>query len=806
MPDTSAGSNGEKPQTVLAFRVGEWIVEPPLNRVTLGERAIHVRRQLMDLLAFLATRQGQVVSKEEIFQAVWPGQFVAESGLARCISQLRDVFGDDPREPRFIETIPTRGYRLVAPVERFDVPAGAALAPVAAVSATVDIPGPPSAAIEPGGARSGDAMPAVGEHRPAAAAPHRFPRTVVAALVLVALAAAGYGAWRGFRPVSLGEQDTVLVSFDNRTGDAVFDDTLRLALTVQLEQSPYLRVVPEQRVREALTLMKRDPDDRVSPAVAMDMCQRVGARAVLTGSIATLGGRYVIGLEGLECPGGRSLARRQLEVDGKEGVLDALGRAVSDMRRRLGESVTSIERHDVPLAQATTASLEALQALSAADLERSRGRDAEAVQAYQRAIEADPDFALAHGRLGVHLLSLARTGEATVELKRAFALRDRTSAAERFYITSYYYTRVVRDPLKAVEALEAWRDAYPGSAAARSALADMYVAVGRLQEAVFEAREALRLQPHDANATEALVSALMGLERLDEAKQVAETLVAEGRANIGARLSLVLIAFARDDTPEMQRQLDLAASNGAAESLLAAERVAIAMFGGRMHEAEEFWSRRAERAAGRGDHALVALTQSGAAFHAALVGESAKVRELATTALAGPGRTPDAVLRVAFALALVGDAAGAEQRLVEYLRMDDVEPGSDPQYREPTRALIEMERGKPDAAIDLLAPLKPYELGFACVPTYVRGLAHMRAGRPREAAAEFSTMTAHGGHLGNVLIYPLAWLQLARARAAASDIPGARQAYERFLRYWKDADPDVPALLAARAELAALGR
>jgi hypothetical protein len=268
-------------------------------------------------------------------------------------------------------------------------------------------------------------------------------------------------------------------------------------------------------------------------------------------------------------------------------------------------------------------------------------------------------------------------------------------------------------------------------------------------------------------------------------------------------VSLLLIAFAQDDDAGMRRHLDWAAANPAAESVFGTQRAAIALFGGRIREGELFWRQRAERAEARGDHALAALTTAGAAFHAALVGSVGRVRELTAAALRSP-ETPDTVLRAAFALALIGDAAGAEQRLSEYLRMDDVEAGSDPQYRAPTQALIEIARGRPDPAIELLASVKPYELGLACVPAYVRGLAHMRAGRPREAAVEFGVITAHRGSLANALIYPLAWLQLARARAAASDTTGARLAYERFLGYWKDADPDVPAGVQARAELARL--
>ena len=801
MGDTPPQPDGERLPTPAAFRIGGWTIEPLLNRVTLGDRSVHVRRQLIDLLVFLASRRGQVVSKEEIFQAVWPGQFVAESGLARCISQLRDVFGDDPRKPQFIETIPTRGYRLLAPVEPVAPPDSASTG----LAQTVPLPA--------GVAAPATAAPAAGPAAPVLHAQPVPPSAVkargrgwpaAAVLFVVVLAGAGFVAWRSLRLPPLGEQDTLLVSFENHTGDTVFDDTLRLALTVQLEQSPYLRVVPEQRIREALGFMNHRTDGPVTGAVAMDLCQRVGARAVLTGSITNLGGHYVIGLEGVECPSGRTLVRRQKEATRKEDVIAGLGEVVSDVRRRLGESVASVRQHDVPLVQATTSSLEALKALTAGDMERARGRDAEAIQAYQRAIEADPQFALAYGRLGVHLLSLTRTGEAIDALKRAFALRDRASPGERQYITSYYYTRVVRDPVKAVAALEAWRDAYPRNPTPRVSLGEMYIQTGRFEEARLQAREALRLQPGDATATAVVLDALMGLERLDEARKIAEAEVAAGRGSVTTRLALLLIAFTQDDAEGVRRQVEWVAANPAGEPLVATHRAAIAMFGGRMRDGGALGRQRAERAEARGDHALAALSTAGVALHAAFVGQAEEARSLTARALTNPG-TPDTVLRAAFALALIGETAAAVQRYAEYLRMPDVEAGSDPQYRAPTEALIEINAGRPDAAIELLASVKPYEPGLACVPTYVRGLAYMRAGRPRQAAAEFQRMTAHRGALANALVYPLAWLQLARAHAAAGDPQAARQAYRRFLQLWKDADPDVPALLQARAEFQALG-
>lgn len=780
------------------------------NTVSRDGHSVHVRRQLIDLLVFLASRPGQVVSKEEIFQAVWPGQHVAESGLARCVSQLRDVFGDDPREPHIIETIPTRGYRLIPRAEPVvetapapgeidtgtEGPAGLAAGISPSAERDSSLPTPQSApspvptAVTGADGRSAPGRPTSSRHRPLLWS--------AAAVLLVAAAVVGVSVWRAGRASSFVGGDTLLVSFENRTGEQVFDDTLRLALTIQLEQSPHLRVVPEPRVREALSFMKRSPDEPLTRALAMEVCQRLGAQGVLTGTITRLGG-YVVGLEGVECPSGRVLVRRQVEVPRREEVIAGLGKVASEIRARLGESVVSVQRHDVPLVQATTPSLEALRALSAGDLARNGGHDVEALESYRRAIDLDPQFALAHARLGVLLLSLTRMGEATAALRKAFELRDRASAGERQFITSYYYTRVVRDPLRAVSALEAWRNAYPKNAAARLGLAELYPSVGRLEEGLAEAREALRLEPGSAVATAAIVDALIGLERLDEAKQVALAAIASGHGGVSMRLSLLQIAFAQGDADGMRRQTEWAASNPAAEAIFATQRASMAVSGGRLKEGAEFWRRRAARAEERGDRALAALTTAGAAIHEALAGDVSEVKRLTAIALDQP-QAPDTVLRAAFALALAGQTEAADGAFKRYLAMPDVEAGSDPQYRPSTEALIDIARGRPDAAIERLGPFTAREVGFACVPTYVRGLAHLSAKRPKAAVEQFAFITSRRGSLGSTMIYPLAWLQLARAKEAAGDAAGAKDAYDRFFDLWKNADQAAPALLQAKAE------
>jgi eukaryotic-like serine/threonine-protein kinase len=780
------------------FCLGDWTVTPSLNLVTRGDRCIHLRRQLMDLVVFLANRQGEVVSKEEIFQAVWPGQFVAETGLARCISQLRDVFDDDAREPKVIQTIPTRGYRLLLPVGPVD-PAAQPLSSTAAAPEAIAEPAPPET-----GGHHGPPTPAREAAPTEAVSSRRRWRLAAASIVVIVVALAAFAQWRrNFGRPPLGEQDTVLVAFENRTGETAFDDTLQLALSIQLEQSPYLHVVSARRVSEALAYMNRPAGARVTRPLSLELCQRVGAKAVLAGSLASVGRRYVLGLEGIACESGATLARQQVEVAGKEQVLDGLGRAVSSMRERLGESVASIRRFDVPIAQASTSSFDALKALSQGDYERSRGRSEDAERWYRTAIERDPSFATAHMRLGLHLLNLSRYGEGVNAITRAYAWRERASEGERLYITAFYFNRVLRDPLRAVEPLERWGDTYPRAVVPRFTLASLYVQIGRLGLALERARGALRLEPDHTLAADVLMETLVALGRFDEAKRVGEGLVGRRRDDMVTHATMLDLACALGDAAAVRRELDWGANTPEAQAAFTDLEAAIARSGGRLGEARRLTVRRISAADKRGDALTGALSGIAEATDRALLGQTIEPRELALSAVRR-ARTPETLIRSALALALAGDAVNAERFLREYQGMADVDWSSDPDCRPVLLAMLALWRDEPTAAVETLAPLKPYDLGwrFGLLPSYVRGLALLRLRRPVEASAEFERVTTHPGVVATRVIHSLAWLQLARAKAAAGDSSGSRQAYDTLMRQWKDADPNVPSVLQARAEFA----
>ncbi len=372
----------------------------------------------------------------------------------------------------------------------------------------------------------------------------------------------------------------------------------------------------------------------------------------------------------MACQSGEVIARQQVEAADKEHVLDALGRATSAIRQRLGESVASIRRYDVPIAQATTPSLEALQAFSQGDFERARGRDDDAVRFSRRAIEIDRWFALAHMRLGLQLLNLSRYGEGIEELRQAYAVRERATEAERFYITSFYYTNVLRDPIKGVEPLEKWRDSYPKSAVARFTVASLYDRIGRLDEALHQAQEAVGLEPDNALANDVLIDALMRLGRFADARRRAEDQIAKGRGGVLVHAALAEIAFALDDRALLARESEWAAAEPAAATIFLDVQSAQARFGGRMQEAARLAARRIALAEQHGDRLLAAIAGLEEANDRALAGQTREPLVLTLAALQ-KARSPEAVIRGALALAWTGEVDRAEQLLREYERMPD---------------------------------------------------------------------------------------------------------------------------------------
>jgi tetratricopeptide (TPR) repeat protein len=616
-----------------------------------------------------------------------------------------------------------------------------------------------------------------------------------AVLALIALV----GAFLHFRrKPGLTERDSiVLADFVNTTGEPVFDGTLKEALTVQLEQSPYLNVLPEARVREALRYMGRSPDERVSNDVARDICLREGIKAMLTGSISSLGSHYVITLAAISAQTGDSLAREQVEAESKEQVLKALDQAASRLRRRLGESLASVQKFTMPLEQATTPSLEALQAFTLGQAEHLKLTDDRAIPHLQRAIELDPNFAMACATLGVAYSNLGERQRASDYLKKAFELKERASEREKFYISAHYYEMVTGQIERSSEVYESWKETYARDTAPRDNLALRYGEIGQYEKALTNASEAMRLNPKDRYAYQNVALAYIKLDRYDEAKAVAEQAIAQNVDSLGVHFALFEIAFIRGDAAGTQREIAWAGGKPR-ESYMIFDEGESEYSLGRAQKGRETVKRAVSLADSQGFKEAATNGRAGETVFEATLGNIQEARQEATEVLSSPVDR-DAKMTLASALALCGDTSRA-QKLIDELAKDFPLDTLLNNVSLPTaRAIIEIQRNNPTRAITLLEAAAPYDLADYW-PMYVRGEAHLQARDGVKAAAEFQKILDHRGIAPLSLIYSLARLDLGRALALQGQTATARTAYQDFLALWKDADPDIPILKQAKEE------
>jgi len=622
----------------------------------------------------------------------------------------------------------------------------------------------------------------------------------------LAVAALGVGTYFYFhRAPVLTERDTiVLADFTNSTGDAVFEGTLRQGLAVQLEQSPFLSLISEEHVQQTLRLMGQPADARLTPEIAREICQRTGSAAVLGGSIASLGSQYVLGLKAISCRTGNSLAQEQATADGKERVLKALGEATSKLRSKLGESLSTVTKFDTPLEQATTPSLEALKAFTLGWKQRERGLRAEAIPFFKRAVELDPNFALAYANLGVVYGLMGESELRTRYVKRAFELRDRASEKEKFYISGHYYLDITGELDKAMETYQLWRHTYPRDVIPQGTVASLYEAMGQFEQAIEPAQEAFRLDPMLVIEYGSLAGAYLGLNRLEEAKDVCKQGLTRNRDSFQSHWCLYQIAFVQGDTAAMQREAEWARDKPTEADMLWSEAAAAAALG-KLRNARDLLRRAAENVQRQGFKESVASMAAWEALTEAKFGNYRQAREQAMAALAMAGGQ-DAKSQAALALALSGDAARAEATASELEKRFPLNTSVNSVQVPVVRAASEISRNNPTRAVDLLRAAAPYELGedAELIPIYIRGQAylHLRAGK--EAAAEFQKILDHPGVDPISLYHALAHLGLARAYADAGDTTKARAAYQDFFTLWKDADPDIPVLREAKAEYAAL--
>ena len=636
---------------------------------------------------------------------------------------------------------------------------------------------------------------------------------VAATVTIVAASVAGYFGSR--RPAKLTDRDTIVLGdFDNKTGDAVFDDTLKQGLAIQLEQSPFLDLVSDRKVNQTLQLMGRTAGDRLTPELTREVCQRTGSKAMLTGSIAALGNQYVIGLKAANCNTGDMLAETQEQAAVKEAVLKALDSAAVTLRGKLGESRSSVQKYATPLEEATTPSLEALKAFSLGFRTSDAKGDTAGLPYYKRAVELDPNFARAYANISVVYFDLSEAGRAAENARKAYELRGKVSERERLGIETTYYLFVTGELEKAAQAYVLWQQSYPRDYSPYANLSFIYSCLGTLAKELEEAREAMRMGPSDVVDYNNLGSAYVNLNRLDEAEAVykqAEERKLESELLAANRYQL---AFLKGDAGQMAQLAAAAMGKSDAEDMLLAEQADTQSWYGRLKKAREL-TRRAMDAAEHNDAKETAATyQAAGALREVESGNPRQARADADAAVKlAPNRDVQAM--AALALGRAGDTAGAGKLATELDKTFPLDTLVQRYWLPTIRAAVALERKDPNRAIELLRVASGIELGqttlvavYLC-PVYLRGEAYLMLNDSSAAATEFQKFIDRYGLVGNFQWGALARLGLARAYALdAAKNPAARdkarEAYQNFLTLWNDADPDVPILIQAKAEYAKL--
>ena len=644
-----------------------------------------------------------------------------------------------------------------------------------------------------------------------------------AAVVLTAALATGL-YYRSHRPQPLTDKDTiVLADFTNTTGDAVFDDTLKTALTVSLRQSPFLNVLPDSEVAKTLQQMTRSAGTKLTPDVARELCERAGSTASVAGSIASLGSEYVVGLKALNCQNGYTLAQEQITAASKEKVLDALGDAASKLRAELGESLTSVQKFDTPLEQATTSSLEALQAYSLGLRANYEKGAAAAMPYHQRAIELDPNFAMGYRAVGYDYYDLSQPGRGSEYFTKAFQLREHASERERLAITAYYYRHVTGELDKAVQINQERIQGYPRESEGYGNLGFLYGELGQFEKAAEIARQALRLAPDQVVLYDNLASYTLALQRFDEPREIIHEAQARNLNDWQSHGHLYAVAFLGADSEAMAEQQQWFAGKPEENFGLALASDTEA-YGGHLGKARELTKRAVDSAIRADSKEGGATWQANAALQQAAYGNTTEARQTAAGALklAPTGQGVEA--EAALALAMAGDTARAEFLAQDLEKRFPLDTQMQLLWLPAIQLQLALDRKNLSLALNVPQAASPLELGNISFATnisclyhvYVRGEAYLAAGQGSAAAAEFQKILDHSGIVWNCWTGALAHLGVARANALQSrtsqaqsaDADAARvralAAYKDFLTLWKDADPNIPILQEAKAEYAKL--
>jgi DNA-binding winged helix-turn-helix (wHTH) protein len=778
------------PEDLVRFEGFE--LDPRAYQVRRSGRTLKLERIPMEVLLLLAERRGQLVTREEIIEKLW-GKDVfldTDNAINTAIRKIRQVLNDDPEQPRFVQTITGKGYRFIAPITE---------------------PGAKEEARE----REGDSARATNAEEAGTGTDlrKRWILLVGATAAVPALALAGYLLFH--RAPKLTDKDTLVIAdFANSTGDPVFDDTLRQGLAVQLEQSPFLSLISDERIQQTLKLMAKPADARLTPEVSREICERTASAAVLDGSIASLGSQYVLTLRAKDCRSGDVLDEEQVQAAKKEDVLNALSQIASKFRTRVGESLTTLEKHDTPLAEATTPSLDALKSYSTALKVLFSTGSAAALPLFQRAIEIDPKFAAAHAYVGRMYGDLGETALSAESTSKAYQLRDRASEPEKFFITASYDMQVTGNMEKAEQTCELWVQTYPREMMPHSFLSGIVVPVlGKYERAVAEGQKTIRLDPDFAIGYSVLAYSYVYLDRFGDAENVLQK--ASGR-KLGIPDFLIQrydIAFLKGDVAGMQREVALAQGKTRVLDWISDHEAFALAYSGRLREARAMSRAAVDLAQQDGQRERASLYEAAAALRESFFGNTLAARQHADAALE-LSRARDTEYGAALALALAGDLSKAQKSANDLEKRFPEDTSVRFSYLPTLRALFELNRGEASQAIESLEISGTNELGAptssffgffgALYPIYVRGLAYLAVHQGANAAVEFQKILDHRGIVVSDPIGALAHLELGRALAQSGDTVKAESAYRDFLALWKDADPDIPILKQAKAEYAKL--
>jgi DNA-binding winged helix-turn-helix (wHTH) protein/tetratricopeptide (TPR) repeat protein len=778
-------------------------------RMDLEERVLMREQELITLspkafetLLVLVQHSQRVVLKDDLMKMLWPDTFVEESNLSQHIFQLRKALGDKAHDPEYIVTVPGRGYRFALKVEeRMEADGDLIVHSRSVQRVTVEE------------TESSAANASLSRLRQS---PWNW---IVAITGVVVLAVASAGTFFFMRKAhTLTEKDTiVLANFANTTGDAVFDDTLKTALNLSLRQSPFLNVLPDSEVAKTLQQMTRPADTKLTAGLARELCQRSGSKAYLAGTIGSLGSQYVLELKAVNCRSGDTLAEELVTAASKEKVLDTLGGAATKLRGELGESLATVQKLDVPLEQATTSSLEALQAYSLGQKARNEKGPAAALPYDQRAIQLDPNFAMGYLGLGEDYLSLSELGRASEYFTKAFQLREHASEREKLGIAAIYYQNATGELDKAAQTYQEFIESYPRRSGGYSNLGMVYCVQGQYEKAAETTRQAVRLAPDENNYSN-LANYNLALQRFDEARQSIHEAQARKLDDFIFRNTLYALAFLGADSAAMAEQQRWFAGKPDYESWGLALASDTEAYGGHLGRARELTKRAVDSAIRADSKENGAIWQANAALQQAAYGNPVEARHSAAEALKLAPASQGVESEAALAFAMAGDTARAESLAQDLGKRYPLDTQMQSLWLPAIQAQLALNKKNPAAALNALQAAYPIELGqipfvanVSCLyHVYARGEAYLAAGQGSAAAAEFQKILDHSGIVWNCWTGALAHLGVARANALqakasqGADADAARvralAAYKDFLTLWKDADPDLRPLKEAKAE------